>query len=92
MGDGSAPASFAAAREVGRRLEAAEEVRLLEEHRRGALGCLADAGRVGDTAVVRHLDDLEAEAERERPDDRAHLRVRRLGHDHRSRPVAALAR
>ena len=37
--------------------------------------------RIGRPAVVRHLDDLEAEAGRVRLHDLAHLRVRRLGDD-----------
>ena len=47
--------------ELGRRLEAAEEVRLLEDHRGRVVGGGGDRCRVGDAVLVRHLDDLEAE-------------------------------
>ena len=57
-------------RELGRGLEHAEEVRLLEDHRRRVLRGLADALRVGRAALVRHLDDLEPEAGRVRLHDR----------------------
>ena len=67
--------------EVGRRLEAAEEVRLLEDHRGRVGRGLAHAVGIGRAAVVRHLDDLEPEAARVRLHDLAHLRVRRLGDD-----------
>ena len=68
--------------QLRRRLEAAEEVRLLEDHGRRALGG-ARARSSGSVVAVamRHLDDLEAEAGRVRLHDLAHLRVRRLGDD-----------
>jgi len=67
--------------EIGRRLEAAEEVRLLEDHR-----CGVDCGafqlvRVSRPVPVRHLDDLEPEPGGVRLDDLPYLRVRGLGHD-----------
>ena len=40
-----------------------------------------DAVGIGVAALVRHLDDLEPEAARERLHDLAHLRVGRLGDD-----------
>ena len=49
-------------REVGRRLEHAEEVRLLEDHRRGVLRRRRELVGVGRAAAVRNLDDVEAEA------------------------------
>ena len=67
--------------ELGRRLEAAEEVRLLEDHGGRVLRGLAHAVGIGRAAVVRHLDDLEPEAARVGLHDLAHLRVRRLGDD-----------
>ena len=68
-------------REVGRRLEAAEEVRLLEEDRGGVRRGCRELVRVGHAVPVRHLDDLEAESRRVRLHDLAHLRVQRLGED-----------
>ena len=67
--------------ELRRRLEAAEDVRLLEDHGGGALGGTAQRLRIRRPAGVRHLDDLEAEAGCVRLHDLAHLRVRRLGDD-----------
>ena len=69
--------------QLGRGLEAAEEVRLLEDHRGGVLGRLARGRRVDRPALVRHLDDLEAEAGRVGLHDLPHLRVQRLA---RARP------
>ena len=68
-------------RKRGRRLEAAEEVRLLEDDGRGVLGRLPKLVRIGRPVAVGHLDDLEAEARRVRLHDLAHLGVRRLGDD-----------
>ena len=67
--------------EVRRRLEAAEEVRLLEDDRGGVRGRAFQLVRVGRPVTVRHLDDLEPEPGGVRLHDLAHLRVRRLGHD-----------
>src|SRR5262245_15341027 len=68
-------------RELGRRLEAAEEVRLLEDDASGVLGRAAQLVRVGDAFVVTNLDDLEAEPGRVGLDDLPDLRVERLGED-----------
>ena len=67
--------------ELGRRLEAAEEVRLLEDDAGGVFGRLADVVRVGDAVGVRNLDDLEPEAGRVRLHDLPDLRVQRLRED-----------
>ena len=70
--------------ERGRILEAAEEVRLREDHGRRTLRRRGDARRVGDAALVADLDDLEPEPGRVGLHDLAHLRVERLGeHDPR---------
>ena len=67
--------------ELRRRLETPEDVRLLEDHSGGAFGGTAERFRIRRPAVVRHLDDLEAEARCVRLDHLPHLRVRRLGDD-----------
>ena len=67
--------------EVGRRLQAAEEIRLLEDDARGVTSGGGQLVRVGHAVAVRHLDHLEAEAGRVRLHDLAHLRVERLGDD-----------
>ena len=67
--------------EVRSRLQAAEEVRLLEDHGRRAVGCLPQLVRIGRAAAVRDLDDLETEAGRIGLHHLADLRVRRLGDD-----------
>ena len=67
--------------EVRRRLEAAEEVRLLEDDRGGVRGCALKLVRVRRPAAVGHLDDLEPEPGRVGLHDLPRLRVRRLGHD-----------
>ena len=61
--------------EVRGRLEATEEVRLLEDRARRVLGGVAELGRVGHAVTVRHLDDLEPEARSVGLDHLAHLRV-----------------
>ena len=73
-------------RREGRRvLEAAEEVRLLEQHGRGVRRGRAERVRVGRPPVaVRDLDDVEPESRRVRLDDLAHLGVERLREDDRS--------
>ena len=68
--------------EIRRRLEAAEEVRLLEDDRGGVDGCALELARVRRPVPVRNLDDLEAEPGRVRLHDLPHLRIRRLRHDH----------
>ena len=68
-------------RQLGGGLEAAEEVRLLEDHARGVGGGLAELVRVGDSAVVADLDDLEAEPGRVRLHDLPHLRAQCLAED-----------
>ena len=77
--------------ELRRRLEAAEEVRLLEHDRRRVLRGLRDPLRIGDPVLVRHLDDLEPEARRIRLHDLAHLRAQRL-REHDLPPVRHVAR
>ena len=68
-------------RQIRRRLEAAEEVRLLKDHA-GRVGALpAQLVRVSRPAPVRHLDDLQSEARRVRLDDLTNLWARRLGND-----------
>ena len=68
--------------ELGRGLEAAEEVRLLEDHGRRVLRGRRQPIRIDRAAVVRNLHDLEAEPDRVRLHDLAHLWVQRLGeHD-----------
>ena len=67
--------------ELGSGLQNAEEVRLLEDDRRGILGRRANPVRIGRTALVRHLDDVEPEPRRVGLHDLAHLRVGRLGDD-----------
>ena len=62
-------------------LQAAEEVRLLEDHGRRALRSRPDAVRIRDAAFVGDLDHLESEPGRVRLHDAAHLRVGRLGQD-----------
>ena len=64
--------------QLGRVLEDPEDVRLLEDHGGGVLGRLAHGRRVGRPALVRDLDDLEAEPDRVRLHDLPHLRVQRL--------------
>ena len=61
--------------QIGRLLEAAEEVRLLEDHGGRIPRRLCELVRVRDAAPVRHLHDLEPEARRIRLHDLAHLRV-----------------
>ena len=69
-------------RESGRVLEAAEEVRLREDHGRCVDGSRGDALGIGDATLVGDLDHLEAEPGRIGLDDLAYLRVERLGeHD-----------
>jgi hypothetical protein len=68
-------------REVGSRLQAAEEVRLLEDHAGRVAGRLGDVVRVGRAVSVGHFDDLEAEAGRVGLDHLAYLRVERLAED-----------
>ena len=92
VGDGERARLAGGGRERGRVLEAAEEVRLREDHGRCVLRRRRNARGIGDAALVRHLDDLEAEPGRVRLDDLAHLRVEGLGeHDLSSRPVACFA-
>ncbi len=67
--------------EVRRRLEAAEEVRLLEDDGGGVRGRALELARVRRPVAVGNLDDLEAEPGRVGLHDLSHLRVRRLGHD-----------
>src|SRR6266568_2103733 len=68
-------------RELGRRLQTAEEVRLLEDLARCAGGCRTELVGVRRAAALRHLDDLETEPRRVRPDDLTYLGVRGLGDD-----------
>ena len=71
--------------EVGRRLEAAEEVGLLEDHGGSVLRSGGHLVGVGRPAPVRDLDDLQTEARRVGLHDLPHLRVDRLGeHDLRA--------
>ena len=85
VGDGERAGVVRGGREVRRRLEAAEEVRLLEDDARGVAGGFAELVGVGDPVAVRHLDDLEPEARRVGLHDLADLRVERLGeHDARA--------
>ena len=67
--------------DVGGRLEAAEEVGLLEDHARRVLGGGPDGVGIGRAAVVRHLDDLHPEPGGEGAHDVPHLGVERLGDD-----------
>ena len=67
--------------QVRRRLEAAEEVGLLEDDARRVGGGLAELVEVGHAPVVGDLDDLEAEAGRVGLHDLAHLRVHGLAED-----------
>ena len=66
-------------RQRRRVLQAAEEVRLLEEHGGRVDRSGAELVRVGDAVALRHLDDLEAEAGRVGLHDLAHLRIERFG-------------
>ncbi len=85
VGDGERAGVAGGSGELGRRLETAEEVRLLEDGRRCALCGIGPSRRVDRAAVVRHLDHLEAETDGVGLDDPAHLRVERLGeHDLRA--------
>ena len=85
MGNGERPRLSSGSGERGRVLEAAEEVRLREDHGRCALGGAGDPIGVDDAAVVADLDHLEPEPGRVGLDDLAHLRVEGLGqHDARS--------
>ena len=77
--------------EVRRRLEAAEEVRLLEDRAGRVLGGVAELGRVGHPIPVRNVDDLEPEARSVGLDHLAHLWVDRLRDTTRERPVACFA-
>ena len=71
--------------EVRRRLEATEEVRLLEDHARRVAHRSLELVGVDRPVPVRHLDDIEPEARGVGFDHLAHLRVERLGeHDLRA--------
>ena len=48
--------------EIGRPFEAAEEVRLLEDHGGASARARAELVGIGRPTAMRHLDDLEAEA------------------------------
>ena len=61
--------------QVGGRLQATEEVRLLEERAGRVLGCRAELGRVGHATMVGNLDDLEPEAGGVGLHHLAHLRI-----------------
>ena len=74
----------------GRVLEAAEEVRLREDHRCSALRGRGDACRVRDALRMTDLDHLEAEPGRIGLDDLPHLGVERLG-EHDPRPARSRA-
>ncbi len=65
-------------RELRRGLEAAEEVRLLEEDCRRVGRGFGDLLRIGRPVRMGDLDDLEPEAGRVRLHDLPHLRVQRL--------------
>jgi hypothetical protein len=67
--------------QVRRTLEAAEEVRLLEEDARRLARRTGDLVGIGDAAPLRDLDHLEPEARRIRLDHLTHLRVDGLGED-----------
>ena len=67
--------------QVRRRLETAEDVRLLEDHARRVTGNRGNVVRDVTPSVCPHLDDLEAEPRRVRLHDLAHLRVDRLAQD-----------
>ena len=67
--------------ERGRVLEAAEEVRLREDHRGGVLRRGGEPSGSMTPPSCGDLDDLEPEAGRIGLDDLAHLRVQRLGED-----------
>ena len=77
--------------QLRRRLQAAEEVRLLEDRAGGVLGRCAELLGVGDAVAVRHVDDLHPEARRVGPDDLAHLRVEVSARTIFERPVACFA-
>ena len=84
--DGQRAALGRGGRELGRGLEAAEGVRLLEDRDRRVGG--AAARRAGSVVppVVGDLDDLHPEARRVGLHDLAHHRVERLG-EHDLRPA-----
>src|SRR6266516_292063 len=77
--------------QVGRGLEHAEEVWLLEDRAGCVLRGRPELVGIGGTAAVRYLDDLEADARRIGLHDLAHLRVRRLG-DHDLRAAGRVLR
>ncbi len=65
--------------ELGRRLEAAEEVRLLEDDRSRIDGSGGELVRIDRAVPMGHLDDVEAEPRGVRLDDLPHLRAHGLG-------------
>ena len=67
--------------EVGCRLQAAEEIRLLEDDARRVARGGGQLVRIGHPVTVRDLDHLEAEAGGIRLHDLSNLRVQRLGED-----------
>ena len=81
MGDRKRPRIRRRGGEVRRRLEHAEDVRLLEDDAGGVLGRPAQHVRLGRPVAVRNLDDVEPESRRVGLHDLTHLWVRRLGDD-----------
>ncbi len=78
-------------RELGSRLQTAEEVRLSEEDTGRVLRGTPELVRIGDAVGVRDLDDVEPEPRRVRFHDLAHLWVQRLG-QHDLRPAGDVLR
>ena len=91
MRDGKGAGGGSRCGELGGRLQAAEDVRLLEDHHGSVLGRGGQLRRVRRTVRVRDLDDLHAEARRVGLHDLADLRVQRLGQDD-LRPAGVVAR
>ena len=91
MCDGDRTGVVRNGREVRGRLEASEEVGLLEDHAGGFGGSSTELARVGRAPAMRNLDDLEPEAGCVCLHDLTHLRVRRLGDDH-VRPTRRMLR
>ena len=88
--DGERPRLGGRRREVGCGLEAAEGVRLLEDHGGCVVRRRRQSPRVGRPTAVRDLHDLHAEPRRVGLHDLAYLRVERLReHDLRAARVVA---